>query len=82
MSYLFPDMFDDGKTYKPTLTAVVNHKGVMDIDTVKGCSEGLAAYPDGGCYGECYAYKIATRYGIDFATSISRKIYKSNFASM
>lgn len=31
-------------------------------------------YPNGGCYGECYAYRTAARYGMDFSTSVSRKI--------
>jgi hypothetical protein len=33
----------------------------------------MAAYPEGGCYGECYAKKISLRNGIDFNTSVSRK---------
>jgi hypothetical protein len=45
----------------------------MDVDTVKGCTLGMRAYPDGGCYGECYARKIAARRGFDFAVSVSRR---------
>jgi hypothetical protein len=60
--------------YLPVLTAVENRKGVLDVDTVKGCSIGMKSYPDGGCYGECYAAKIAVRYGIDFTVSVSRKL--------
>jgi hypothetical protein len=52
---------------------VENQKGVLDVDTVKGCTLGMRAYPGTGCYGECYAQKTAARYGIDFSTSISRK---------
>lgn len=33
----------------------------------------MRAYPNGGCYGECYAAKSAKRYGIDFRRSVSRQ---------
>jgi hypothetical protein len=62
------------RRYLPILTAVENQKGVLDVDTVKGCTLGMAARPEGGCYGECYANKIAERYGIDFTVSVSRKL--------
>lgn len=65
-------------TYRLYLTAVENSKGVLDVDTVKGCALGMDAYPLGGCYGECYAYKTASRYGLDFTVSVPRKIYRSN----
>jgi hypothetical protein len=61
------------KTYSKVLTARLNGKGVLDVDTVKGCMVGMKNYPNGGCYGECYAYKTAHRYGIDFSQSVSRK---------
>jgi hypothetical protein len=53
---------------------------VLDVDTVKGCTEGMAEYPDGGCYSECYACKTATRYGIDFGTAVSRRLMPSTRA--
>jgi hypothetical protein len=59
------------RRYLPILTAVENLKGVLDVDTVKGCTLGLERYP-GGCYGECYAAKTAHMYGIDFSASVSR----------
>jgi len=62
------------RRYLPVLTAVENQKGVLDVDTVKGCTLGMRARPDGGCYGECYANKTAERYGIDFTVSVSRKL--------
>lgn len=74
-------LFDDSeptttglRQYLPILTAVENGKGVLDVDTVKGCSLGMLAYPHGGCYGECYAAKTAARYGIDFSTSVTRQM--------
>jgi hypothetical protein len=68
------------RRYLPFLTVAENGKGVLDVDTVKGCTLGMAAYPDGGCYGECYANKTATRYGIDFTASVSRVLTRSRFA--
>ena len=67
------------KTYLPIITAVENQKGVLDVDTVKGCSAGMASNPNGGCYNECYANKIAKRYGIDFTKSVSRKLTPFNY---
>jgi hypothetical protein len=61
------------RLYNPVLTVAENRKGVLDVDTVKGCSFGMTAYPDGGCYGECYAAKTAALYGIDFTVAVSRQ---------
>jgi hypothetical protein len=66
------------RTYLPRLTATCNLKGVLDIDTVKGCSLGMSAYPGGGCYQLCYANKIARARGIDFSKSVSRQIENKN----
>lgn len=57
--------------YLPKLTLVINKKGVLDLDTVKGCAYGLKAHPDGGCYGLCYACKVATRYKYDFTNPMT-----------
>jgi hypothetical protein len=61
------------KRYSPILTVTKNAKGVLDVDTVKGCELGMTAYPDGGCYGECYAFKCAERFRFDFSVSVSRR---------
>jgi len=61
------------RRYSNVLTVSVNRKGVLDVDTVKGCERGMAAYPKGGCYGECYAQKNARTYGFDFRVSVSRQ---------
>lgn len=69
-----PRLFDIEPTprkYHDSITATVNAKGCMDVDTVKGCTPGMSA-KEGGCYGECYAAKIAHRYGIKFDTSVVR----------
>jgi len=63
----------DRGTYLSVLTVTENRKGVLDVDTVKGCTLGMQRYPYGGCYGECYAFKNAVRYGINFKISVSRK---------
>jgi hypothetical protein len=70
------------KRYAKRLTVEVNGKGVMDIDTVKGCSLGMKARPGVGCYGNCYANKIASTYGYDFPVSVSRKIIPEEMASI
>jgi hypothetical protein len=59
------------RQYHDSITASVNAKGCMDVDTVKGCTPGMSAQ-EGGCYGECYAAKIANRYGIVFKQSVKR----------
>ena len=62
------------KKYSPNLSVSLNRKGVLDVDTVKGCEYGMNKYPNGGCYGLCYACKTAGLYGFDFTKSVSRKI--------
>jgi hypothetical protein len=59
------------KTYKDVISLSKNGRGIWDLDTIKGCASGLAESKD-GCYGDCYAYKTAKRYGIDFGKSIER----------
>jgi hypothetical protein len=68
--------------FRQKLTAVENGKGILDVDTVKGCSRGMHSYPVGGCYGECYAFKTARRFGFDFSVSISRKLFRSNMGKV
>jgi len=60
------------RKYHTALTASINRKGVIDVDTVKGCTLGMRARPGTGCYGECYAHKIAKQYGIAFNVSVNR----------
>ena len=65
------------RRYSNTLTADVNAKGVLDVDTVKGCSAGMTARPDGGCYNACYAATIAKFRGIDFSTDVKRVVHSA-----
>lgn len=59
------------KTYNNTISLSKNGRGIWDLDTIKGCKSGLDANPK-GCYSDCYAFKTAKRYGIDFSKSIER----------
>ncbi len=63
------------RKYSNVLTVDVNQKGVMDVDTVKGCTAGMSARPGTGCYGGCYAAKIAKFRGLDFATAVTRTVH-------
>jgi len=72
--YIQPRLFDISRTprrYHDAITATANAKGCMDVGTVKGCSMGMHTQPD-GCYGECYAAKIARFRGLDFGRSVRR----------
>jgi hypothetical protein len=62
------------RRYQGVMTADVNEKGVLDVDTVKGCTAGMNARPGTGCYGGCYAANIARFRGIDFAQAVVRKV--------
>lgn len=59
------------KTYKSTISLSKNERGIWDLDTIKGCESGLKENVN-GCYNDCYAYKTAKRYGIDFSKSVLR----------
>lgn len=59
------------KDYKNIISLSKNERGIWDLDTIKGCKSGLLENPK-GCYNDCYAYKTAKRYGIDFSKSIER----------
>lgn len=63
------------RTFNPRLSVSVNRKGVLDVDSVKGCFHGMNKYPNGGCYGLCYAARMAKARGYDFSKSVSRLIH-------
>ncbi len=65
------------KTYKNIISLSKNERGIWDLDTIKGCESGLKENKD-GCYNDCYAYKIAKRYGIDFSQTILRNFKNEN----
>lgn len=60
--------------YKDIITLNRNSRGCYILDTVKGCS--YAKTNQGGCYGDCYASHIATRYGFDFSNPVNRDFQK------
>lgn len=62
------------RLYGSYLTAEVNQKGVLDIDVVKGCTAGIAAHGEKGCYQACYAASIARFRGIDFSRAVVRTV--------
>jgi hypothetical protein len=51
--------------YGAWITLEENRKGVLDLDTTKGCESGMAATA-GGCYGLCYAARAAKTRGLTF----------------
>jgi hypothetical protein len=59
------------REYKNIISLSKNERGIWDLDTIKGCKSGLEENIN-GCYNDCYAYKTAKRYGIDFSKSIER----------
>ena len=59
------------RTYKNIISLSKNERGIWDLDTIKGCNSGMLENPK-GCYNDCYAFKTANRYGIDFSKSIER----------
>lgn len=62
------------RQYSDLLTADVNAKGVLDVDTVKGCTAGMRNRPR-GCYDACYAASIARFRGLDFTRAVSRRVH-------
>lgn len=70
------------RSYGDLLTVDVNQKGVLDVDVVKGCTSGIAAHGEKGCYQACYAASIARFRGIDFSRAVVRKVYSRAQARM
>lgn len=65
------------KKYKDIISLSKNGRGIWDLDTIKGCKSGLIEN-EKGCYSDCYAFKTAKRYGIDFSVSVERKFKDGN----
>ncbi len=66
------------RAYSDRLTAEVNRKGVLDVDTVKGCPAVTTAHPH-GCYDACYAVRTAQFRGLDFSP-VSRRVFSAAHA--
>ncbi len=56
------------KTYTNKITLSQNGRGVWDLDTFKGCTHSF----NGGCYGICYATRLAKARGYDFGKVVIR----------
>lgn len=63
--------------YKNVVTLNKNSRGCYILDTVKGCS--YAKHNSKGCYGECYAANIASRYGYNFKNPIKRQFIHDRY---
>jgi len=59
------------REYKSIITLSRNSRGVYSIDPSIGCSSGVNK-TDGGCYGDCYAFRSAKVYGYDFSKTVFR----------
>jgi hypothetical protein len=62
------------KNYKNEITLVKNSRGCFILDTIKGCS--CLNKKEKGCYNDCYANNIASRYGFDFSNIAKRNFYR------
>lgn len=62
------------KNYKSEITLVRNGRGCFILDTIKGCS--CLNKKEKGCYDNCYASNIASRYGFDFSKIVKRNFYR------
>jgi len=63
------------KQYNPAITLARNGRGCYILDTVKGCSGCNVSRPL-GCYDNCYAQNIASRFGFDFSKICKRDFIK------
>ena len=57
--------------YSTTISLSKNSRGVTSIDPSIGCSSGIKLNKK-GCYGDCYAARIARIYGYDFSNTVYR----------
>jgi len=62
------------RKYKEKIQLVKNYRGVWELDTFKGCINGF----NGGCYGICYAAKLAKARGYDFTKVVKRDFVNHN----
>jgi len=59
------------KEFKDIITLNKNSRGCYILDTVKGCNVCAKEKPL-GCYDNCYAKNIASRYGFNFSNPVKR----------
>lgn len=59
------------REYSSRITLNKNGRGVWSIDPSIGCKSGMDNN-ERGCYGDCYAFNAANRYGYDFGKTVLR----------
>jgi len=59
------------REYSNKISLTKNGRGIYYIDTSIGCESGIFNNT-GGCFNDCYAAKIANRYGYDFGKTVER----------
>lgn len=59
------------KNYQSLITLSKNGRGMWDLDVTKGCSIGMKESVN-GCYGDCYAQRLAKIRGYDFSVTVLR----------
>ena len=59
------------RNYNDVITLNKNRRGIYDLDTIKGCRDGLK-YDKKGCYSNCYAAAFGKQYGYNFGKSTKR----------
>jgi hypothetical protein len=64
------------KVFNDRISLIKNNRGCYILDTVKGCS-GCSIVRPNGCYDNCYAKNIASRYGLDFSNIVDREFHKN-----
>ena len=57
------------REYSNKIQLIKNFRGVWELDTFKGCDHSL----NGGCYGICYASKLAKARGYNFNKVVKRE---------
>src|SRR5512147_1179233 len=65
------------KSFKDGIALIKNSRGCYILDTIKGCSITAKDKPL-GCYDNCYAKLIASRYRFDFSKITRRKLGNDN----
>lgn len=59
------------RRYSNIISLTKNSRGVFSLDPLIGCTSGTRL-DKRGCYGDCYASRIATIYGYDFTKTVKR----------
>jgi len=69
------------KQFTNKITLAKNSRGCYILDTIKGCS-GCNELRPLGCYDNCYAQNIASRYRFDFQNPVKRNFVRDKSSPM